>query len=166
MLWGGFALGLAITFLLQTAVLPLLAPDWIDLLLVLALIYGLTVPPVDARLAGWCAGFAQDLGGSNPLGLHALTLGLMVLALTHVRALVNLQLGWVRWLICFAVALPAQWLVATVVVLQIGAATSWWQITLHAALSAGVAALLATLITGLPTMLGRRRPRRYSVARR
>lgn len=156
MAWGWFTLALVLTFLLQTTVAPFCLPDWLDLMVVLALVVGLTAPAGDARLAGWLVGFSQDLDSGGPLGLHALLLGLAVLGLTHLRELINLHLWWGRWLIALLVTLPLQLLLQLHLRLPGG---DWVRIGVEALSSAAVAALLAALLVGVPGLLGRRRRR-------
>ena len=164
--WGLYWLGLAVVYLLQTAVLPHFAPEWLDLLLVLALFCGLTAPIQEARLAGWCTGFAQDIGSTGPLGLHAVALGLAVYALTHIRELVNRELWWVRWLIAFFVAFPARLLLQLHLRYFQAGSKLWSEFLIEALVSAAVAALLAAVLPGLPRLFGRRpRRRRYTVPR-
>lgn len=164
MAWGLFALALALTYVLQTAVLPAWAPPQLDLLLTLALVCGLAAAPPDARLAGWITGLAQDIGTSGPLGLHALALGLAVVVLGHLRETVNRELWWVRSLVAFAVAWPAQLIILLHARFLQDAALSWPTLLGQSLLTAAVAALLAGLLVGLPG-LWRRRQRRYTLSR-
>jgi len=165
MRWILFIVGLLIVHLLQTGVLPVFhAPGWLDLMLALALLCGLVAPASDARLAAWIVGFAIDLDTAGPLGLHALALGLAVLAQTYLRELVNLGAWWVRWLVSFVVALPAQLLVRLHAHFYFGDDWSLWQLGLMSVTTAAVSALLAALALALPTLSGRRR-RRVTLAR-
>ena len=160
--WGLFGLVLTLVFVLQTAVMPFCAPASLDLLLVMALVCGLTAPSVDARLAAWIIGFVQDLDSGSPLGLHAALLALAVWALTLIRDLVNLNLWWGRWLIAALVALPAR------LVLQLHMRWShgdWPRSVFETVVTAVVAGLAASIVVGLPAWWrGRRhryrRPRR------
>jgi rod shape-determining protein MreD len=161
MSWGLFAVALLIVYLLQTAVLPHVAPQWLDLLLAFALLCGLTAPVVDARLAGWIAGLAQDVGGDGALGVHALALGLTVLLLTRLREVVNRELWWVRWLAGLVVSWPAQLLVQLHDRYLQGAALSWPHMLGYALLTALTASLLAAIALRLPSTT-RRRP--YSMS--
>jgi rod shape-determining protein MreD len=162
--WGYFALALLGTYVVQTSVLPHFSPQWLDLLVVLALVCGLTAPAAEARLAGWIAGFAQDAGTAGPIGLHAFTLGLAILVLTYLREMVNRQLWWVRGLVAFVVAMPAQLLVHLHIRLYQGASLPMYRIFLESAATAAAAAVLAALLVGLPGAI-RRRQRRHSAAR-
>jgi rod shape-determining protein MreD len=157
MSWGLFAVVLLIVYVLQTAVLPHVAPAWLDLLLALALLCGLTAPAADARLAGWVVGLAQDVGGDGALGIHALGVGLSVLLLTRLREVVNRELWWVRWLAGLVVSWPALLLVQLHDRYLQGAALSWPQMLGHALLTAMIASLVAALVLRLPRAL-RRRP--------
>lgn len=160
MSWGLFILAAVITLVVQAAVLPLFAPPWLDLLLVLALVCGLGLPSLDARLAGWFSGLATDLGSTGPLGLHAIALGLAVLALTYLRELVNRELWWVRTLIAFMVAWPAQLFIRLHERFFQGATTGWETIVFGSLLTAAVSAALAAALMGMPSMMTRRRRRR------
>jgi rod shape-determining protein MreD len=161
--WGLFSVALLIVYLLQSAMLGHFAPAWLDLFLAFALLCGLAGPLWEARLAGWIVGLAQDVGTDGPLGIHALALGLTVLLLTRMREAVNRELWWVRWLVGFLVAVPAQLLVQVHDRYFQGAAVSWPHMLGHALLTALVAALLAALAVRLPVLLRRRRS--YSAAR-
>lgn len=165
--WGFFTLALLLTFLVQTAVLPFFGGHYIDLLLMLALVCGLAAPTQEARLAGWITGFAQDVGtaGDSPVGLHAFALGLAVLAITHLRELVNQRLWWVRWLIGLIVAWPAQLLIQIHLRFLQGAHLSWSRMLWDSLLTALIAALLAGLVLELPAAFGRRRRRRRAAPR-
>lgn len=163
--WGLLALVLILTYVLQTAVVPAWALPALDLLLTLALVCGLVVSPPDARLAGWITGLAQDIGSSGPLGLHALALGLAVMGLGRLREMVNRELWWVRALIAFVVAWPAQLLVLLHARFMQDAALSWPALLGQSLLTAVVAALLAALLVGVPG-LWRRRQRHYTFSRR
>lgn len=163
--WGYFTLVLLVTYLVQTAALAHFAPGWIDLLWVVALVCGLAGPLPEARLAGWIVGLAQDIRAEtpSPIGLHALAVGLAVLALTRLREMVNREVWWVRWLIGLVVVWPAQVLVDIHARIFQGASLGWGHILLNGLLTALGAGLLATLVMALPTTLRRRR--RYSAAR-
>jgi rod shape-determining protein MreD len=157
MSWGLFAVALLIVYLLQTAVLPHVAPQWLDLLLAFALLCGLTAPVADARLAGWIIGLAQDVGGDGALGVHALALGLAVLLLTRLREVVNRELWWVRWLAGLVVSWPTQFLVQLHDRYLQQANLSWPHMLGYTLLTALAASLLAALVLRLPSAL-RRRP--------
>lgn len=157
--WGLFVLALVVTLVLQTSVLPFCTPPELDLMLALALVCGLAAPPVDARLAGCLVGFAQDIDTAGPFGLHALALGMTITLLTVLREWVNRYLWWARWVIAFVAALPAQ--IALHLYLHSGRA-EWLRGLWEAVATATVAALLAALLTGLPTWVRRRRRWRAS----
>jgi rod shape-determining protein MreD len=163
MSWGLFSVALLLVYLVQTAVLPHFAHQWLDLFLTFALLCGLTAPAADARLVGCIAGLAQDVGGDGPLGIHAVALGLAVLLLTRLREVVNRELWWVRWLVGLVVALPAQFLVRLHDRYFQGAAVSWLHMLGYSLLTAAAAALLAALVLRLPTLFRPRRP--YSALR-
>jgi cell shape-determining protein MreD len=162
MIWGAFAIGLLVIYLVQTALQPLL-PAWLDLFVAYALFCGLLAPLYEARLFGWITGLLRDVNTQGPIGVHALALGLAGLLLTHLRELANAEVWWVRWLIGFVAALPG----------LLGQRLYFWfdpavHVSLLALLwetivTAFVASLLAALATTLPALLYRRR--RYSVAR-
>ena len=161
--WGLVSIALLLVYVLQTALLQHIAPAWLDLFLALALTCGLMAPTTEARLAGWIAGLAQDIGTDGPLGLYALAGGLAALILTGLRELVNREVWWVRWLAAFAAGLPAQLLVQLHDRYLQGALVTWGQMVGHALETALVAALLAALAPGAIRLLRRRR--RYSVSR-
>jgi rod shape-determining protein MreD len=164
MRWTLFFILLVLAYVAQTALLPQLALPWLDLLLATALVCGLAAPAVDARLAGWIVGFAKDIDTDMPIGLHAFVLGLAVLALTHLRELVNLNLWWVRWLVGFVVAFPAEVFVRVYHNLSVGAGLSIAQILGWSLTSSVVAAFLATFVLALP-MAFRPRRRRSAAGR-
>jgi len=157
MRWGLFILALLVVYIAQTAALPLFAPSWVDMLLILALVYGLTAAPTEARLAGWIIGFAQDVGSLGPLGLHALALGLATCGLTYLREAVNRELWWVRGLAAFVVAWPAQLLVLLHMRFLQNAPLSTLRILFDSFATAATAALIAGLLVGLPSVWRRRR---------
>ena len=165
MSWAGLAAAVVVAVLLQTTVcqmgeLPLVD---VDLLLTLALVYGLLAPVQHARIAGWIIGFAYDLTTEGPLGIHALALGLTALLLTLMRESVNRSLWRVRLLICFAAAVPGQLLVPLHLRFVQGAnAGAGWQIALSAVMLSLTAAVLAALITGIPPLAPRKRAIRRS----
>lgn len=163
--WGLFTLVLILAYVLQTTAVPTWALPVVDLLLALALVCGLAGSPPDARLAGWVTGLAQDIGSSGPLGLHALALGLAVMALGRLREMVNRELWWVRALIAFVVAWPAQLLIFLHARFMQDAALSWPALLSQSLLTAVVAALLAALLVGAPG-LWRRRQRHHTFSRR
>jgi len=159
MAWILYIVVLLVAFVVQTTVLPLLRLDALDLMLTLALVCGLAAPTVDARLAGWITGFVKDLDTHGPLGLHALVLGLAVYVMTRLRGVVNLHAGWVRWLISFLVALPAELFVGLHRHFLQGDPRSILTIGGQALLTALVASMIAALLVGLPGMLRHRRRR-------
>ncbi|MGD8453041.1 MAG: hypothetical protein PVJ57_14580 [Phycisphaerae bacterium] len=110
MTWLGLLAALLVSLVLQTGLhwLGLASPYGVDLLLALALIYGLAAPLAEARLAGWIIGFGVDLMTEGPLGAHAFALGLTAYFLTVLRERVNGTLWWIRLAICFLAALPGQ----------------------------------------------------------
>lgn len=168
MSWLVFSIALVACFLAQTTVLPLFFPvgDTVDMLLLLALVCGLALPAVDARLTGWVTGFVKDLDTDGPIGLHAFVFGLTVFVLTQLRELVNLHAGWVRWLVAFVVAFPAEILLGLhrrfVQGIELGVGPMLWR----ALVTAAVAAVLAAILTRLPVLLRRRRKRRTPAYRR
>lgn len=165
MIWGPFVVALLAVFILQTTVLRFFAPASLDLLLTLALVCGLALPALDARLAGWFTGLALDLGSADPLGLHALLLGAAAFALTHLRELVNSEVWWVRWIIAVVVAWPAQFFAGAYLKWALGAPFGFGALVGHSFLSALLAGLIAALVVALPGVWGRNGRRRRSAAR-
>ena len=165
MQWALYVLALVIAYLAHTTLPPAWIPGWLDLLLVIALVCGLAAPAAEARLAGWLAGFAQDVGTVGPLGLHAFALGAAVLLLTLMRDAVNRTLWWVRWLLAFVAAIPTQIVVSIHYRYYQFVETSWWSLITSSLATALAAALIAATITGLPAMLGRKRRGRPAHAR-
>lgn len=167
MSWGLFALTLLVVYVLQTAVVGLFGLPWVDLFLVLALAYGLTVPLHDARIGAWIIGFVQDLGAADALGIHAFALGLTGLLVTALRAMVNVNLWWVRLLVAF----PAAWAGAALYRLHLhfwanAPFESWWVLLASSAWTAFVAALAAVIVTAYPRIVTGRRRRVHLLARR
>lgn len=156
--WGWFAVGLVVTLLAQTTVLPFVAADWLDLFMVYALVVALAAPVPDARLAGWLIGFVQDIESVGPLGLHALALGLLCVGVTYLRGGINLQLWWGRWLIGLIVALPVQYFRQLPITFTTGA---WGHAFVQALTTALVSAFLAAVLTELPNRFSPRRRRVY-----
>jgi rod shape-determining protein MreD len=159
MRWWLFAVALLVTFVVQTTARPLVAWSWLDLLLGLALVCGLTAPTPEARLAAFFVGLAQGIGTGGPLGVHALALGLAGLLLTYLREQVNRHLWWVRWLIASAAAGPGQFLVLLHQRFLQGDAHSWRQMAVGGLVTSVVAGLLAAVAVGLPAAYRRRRHR-------
>ena len=160
MSWVGLLAAVIVTLLMQTTVcrmgdLPLVD---LDLMLVLALVYGLLAPVNDARLAGWIIGLATDLMTEGPIGIYALALGLTALLVTLLRETMNRRLWWVRLLIGLLAAVPGQLLVLLhlrfIQGAQVGA---WWEMLWSAVILSAAAALLAALITSLPRLAPRHR---------
>ena len=169
MRWAGLVAVLVVTLIAQTTVaraadLPVLETD---LLLVLALLYGLLAATVEARLAAWIIGFAADVMTEGAIGLHALAFGLTGLLLTWLRHIVNRQVWWGRLLMCFAAALPGQLLiVAHLHFLQGAQLGSWWDMVSSALRVALSAALFATLLTLIPPLTPRHRLSRSIAGRK
>lgn len=161
--WNAYFIALLIAFLLQTAVVQLFGLQSLDLLFALALFCGLTAPALDARLAAFWAGFAADIGSGGPIGAGACAFGLAGLLVTWLREALNVQIWWVRLLVAFLGAVPAQacylayahyWLRSL--------ALSFWQAALYVIVVSTLAALAAVGLTSLPLFLGwDRRRRRY-----
>jgi rod shape-determining protein MreD len=158
MAWGSFAIALLLAYLVQAGVVALLGVQVFDAFLILALLCGLLAPPHDARIAAWVTGFVQDLGSADALGIHAFTLGLSGLVLTHLREIVNVRAWWVRGLAAFLAAWPGQIIYLLHLHYWAGRGSgSFGSLLLSATLTALVAAGLATLINALPRMMYRRR---------
>lgn len=158
MRWGPFWLTLLLVVVLQTSVIYALDWRWMHLLLALALLCGLNAPTHDARIAGWIAGFVQDLlTESSTLGLHALAYGSAILLLTYMRDRLNPSVWWIRWLLAGITA----W--AALLVVDVG--MRWWLLNPPSGPSiwsgglrdALIAALLAVACTELPWFLPRGR---------
>lgn len=158
MAWGGFAIALLLTYLVQTGVTALLPVPGVDLFLVLALLCGLLAPTHDARIAAWVVGFAQDLGSVDALGIHAFTLGLSAWLLTYLREIINVRAWWVRALAALLAAWPGQLTYLLHVHYWAGSGdASLGGLLAAATLTAAVAAALAMLINALPGVVRRRR---------
>jgi len=160
MSWLGFTAVLVVTLVLQTAVywVGVLPPYGIDLLLALALVYGLTAPLHEARLAAWVIGLGGDLMTVGPIGVHAVALGLTGLLATRMRETVTRGRWWTRWLIGLVAAVPGQlWVPLHLRFVQGGYAGSGWTMLWSAVWLAATAALLAALVTALPAWAPRRR---------
>ena len=160
MSWVGLLAAVIVTLLMQTTVcrmgdLPLIA---LDLMLVLALVYGLLAPVHDARLAGWIIGLATDLMTDGPIGIYALALGLTALLATQLRETMNRRLWWVRLLIGLLAAVPGQVLVVLHLRFIQGAqGGAWGEMLWSAVVLSAAAALVAALITSLPQLVPRHR---------
>ncbi len=153
MRWGWFALALLATFIVQASFAPLL-PAGLDLFAAFALACAWLLPVEEACLAGWIAGFIQDVGSMQPLGLHAFALGLTAWGLTRIRDLVNRELWWVRWFSGFVVLFPLQMLVTARVLW--GARVPWWTFVTEPFTTALLAAFVAALLMLIPAALARR----------
>ncbi|MFH1747563.1 MAG: rod shape-determining protein MreD [Planctomycetota bacterium] len=162
--WMGLLAALVVTVLLQTTVcrledIPLID---VDLMLVLALLYGLLAPVNDARIAAWLIGLTCDLTTDGPVGVHALALGLTGLFITQMREVVNQRIWWARALIAFLAALPGQLLIPLHLRYMQNAGAnvgSLWAIIISAILISLTAALLLALLTRMPLLS----PRRHGV---
>ncbi len=164
MAWSGFAIALLLAYLLQTGVVALLGVPFLDAFLVVALLCGLLAPTHDARIAAWIVGLAQDLGSADALGIHAFTLGLTGLLLTHLREIGNVGVWWVRGLAAFLAAWPGQAIYLLHLRYWAGTGSgSLGGLIVAATLASLVAAALAMSINALPGMLHRKRRRFRSV---
>lgn len=165
--WVKFSLALLATFLLQTTLVRVMRIEYVDLLLVMALLCGLLAPLRDARIAAWIVGFTQDLGSLGALGIHALALGFTGLILTTLRELVNLKVWWVRLLICLAAALPGQFVYTLHFGLQAETGGAAWTAALASSLWISlIASISAAAITGIPRVYRKARLGKLSTARR
>ncbi len=159
--WGRFWLALVAIALIQTVAIRLVPSSPFDAFLLLALLVSLTGPPADVRLAAWATGLVQDLASADPVGLHALALGLTALILTQLRELVNLSSLWVRALACALAALPGQLLCGGYVYFVAPAAImTLTQVTGGALAACGLAGIAAAAIVSLPRYARRLRLRR------
>lgn len=161
--WSIFTASLIVVFLLQTTLVgrfETLAS--LDLFLVLALVFGLSVPAEDARLGAWLIGFAQDLGSDGALGVHAFSLGIVAIVLTNLRELVQLESWWTRGLVGTLAAVPGMLIYLLHLYLWEGhAAASFVGVVGAAAWMSLLAAVGASLVTGLPWLVRLRRRRRF-----
>jgi rod shape-determining protein MreD len=165
MSWSIFFAALVGVYVVQMSIvrivgLHVLGHEPVDLFLVLMLIYGLLAPRDDARLAGVLCGLGADLGGSGPLGIHMLCLGLGAWLLTNWRDALRTHVWSVRAVVGFLPALLAE--VAGAIHERYWTATSMGlgSLLFGGLLTALVATVLAATITGLPGMpRSRSRPR-------
>ena len=158
---GALLLVVLAAYVVQVGIAPFAGLHRLDVFLTAALLVGLLMPVHEARLAGWIVGLVQDLASSDPLGIHAFTLGLTVLLLTWLRDLLNTRVWWARWLACLAAAVPGQVLYLLHLYYYAGRGGQPLTALLgEAAALAGVSAALATALTALPGLVLRRRRRR------
>jgi rod shape-determining protein MreD len=150
--WIGLIAALLVAVLIQTTICPLadLPVVDVDLLLVLALVYGLVAPAQDARLAAFIIGFAVDLTTESALGLRAFGFGLTGLLITQLREITNQRIWWTRLLAGLLAAAPGQLLIVLhlryIQGIELG---NWWSLVFHAIVVAATAALLAALGTAV-----------------
>ena len=180
--WGIFSAALLVVFVLQTALVSyVIGPESVvslDLFLVLAGVCALAAPVQDARIGAWIVGLAHDLGSAgSPIGVHALSLGVLALLLTRLREILNQRIFWARAAVAFVAALAAQAVLLLHGALQTwlsrsptpqpGRGDGWAELLVPAALTALAAAILAALVTQLPCLPAwrDRRSRRYSSPR-
>lgn len=158
--WLGLIAALVVVFIVQTTLghladLPLLE---VDLFLVLTLLYGILAASHDARLAGWLIGFAQDIGSTGPIGVHAFALGLTALLATLLRDVINIHVAWGRFLVAAGAALPGQVLIlAHLNYVQNAQLGSWWNMLATALAVSLTASLVVTLLTLAPSLTPKRR---------
>lgn len=158
MRWGSFWLALLLALLLQAGLLWTFGLRWLDPLLVVALLAGLSANTSDARIAGWLCGLACDLGSADPLGLNAFLFGAAAWLLTDLRGRLNLQVPWTRLLAAFIAAWPTQCLAHAYRAHWIAAApTPWTEWLWQGAATAAACAFCAFLLTLLPVWLRLRR---------
>jgi rod shape-determining protein MreD len=156
MRWWPFGFALLAAYIVQATLVGWLKGtayvfEWVDLLLMVALVVGLAAPVAEARLAGWITGLAADFQSVGPMGLYAFAFGLAVYVLTLLREQVNRELWWVRWLAGFIVALPAVLLVRMHERIYQGLlGLSAWRIVELSVMGAAIAALGAALVLALP----------------
>jgi cell shape-determining protein MreD len=130
----------------------------VDLPLVLALVYAITAPAADARLAALLIGFAVDLTTDGPVGVCSFAFGLTGLVATRLRGVLNSYFWLGRLFIGLLSALPGQLLILFHLRYVQGA-----RVPVGPGAVAGVvwaclvAAVICTLITGLPAFSPRRR---------
>lgn len=157
MIWSGFALALLIVFVLQAGAASLLGLTSLDLFLALALVCSMMAPSHEARLAAWFTGLAQDLGSSDPLGIHAFILGLTAVLLTQLREVGNLAVWWVRGAIAFLAACPGQLLYRAYLRYWAGYGDdSFFNLLIASITASALAAVLALAVTFLPYYSRRR----------
>lgn len=155
-----FALLLVAAILVQTAIAWIIPLRPLDAFLVLTVWICLVTSASAARISGWCVGLVQDLCSLDPLGLHAFTLGLTALLLTHLRDRINVAIPTVRAAVCFLAAWPPQLLAMLYVKYGVGhGIMSSGRLLLDSVLTAALAACVATLLTMRQRRLGRASPR-------
>ncbi len=114
MRWIPFALLLYLTAVLQTALVPFIEIQAVrpDLMVVLAVYYAMHARRYDALIACWIVGLVADLAGTSytqagysNLGISALTLGLIGLAIVNMRELTFRESMTSQLIITFAAKL-------------------------------------------------------------
>ncbi|WP_320046854.1 hypothetical protein [uncultured Ilyobacter sp.] len=162
MAWGGFAIALFFTYLLQVGVVSILDFPAVDLFLAFALLCSLFAPTHDARIAAFLIGLAQDLGSADALGIHAFTLGLTAVLLTYIRELGNMHVWWVRGLAAVLAAWPGQLLYLLHLYYWAGTGVISIRGAVYAAgVTAIVVAVLIMFVPSLPGVIHRGSRRRY-----
>lgn len=169
MAWSGFIVALVLAYLLQSFAEALFPGTYFDAYLLLALLCGFVAPADDARIGGWIVGLTKDLASADPLGIHALTLGLATLLVTGLREAININAAWVRVLAAFIAAVPARFVYLLHAQYWVGTSDeSLVALLTHAALSAAIAAVLVAVVAAAPAFLSSSRSslrrRRYGAA--
>ncbi len=155
--WAAFGVSLFVALLLQTTLVPRVLES-LDLFLVLALLCSLLTPAGDARIAGWVAGLVQDLAAGGGLGPHAFSLGFCVWVATVLREWIPIRPYGSRLLVSVVAAWLAQLVLWSYVALRFES-IGWWSVIGNATSVALWSAILAVLLTALPGLRVRRRPR-------
>jgi rod shape-determining protein MreD len=130
-----------------------------DLALVVGLFLALYLEPYEVFVVGWCLGLASDVVSvSGPLGLQALVMSLLLLAVSHARGAVNRTRILTQFLLALALVAAAHlvWYLATRYLQGIPLAflQSVEQAVLDAAYSAVLAPYLFWILERLRRPLG------------
>lgn len=156
MRWATFLAILFAAYLLQ-ALLPI-RPEYLPLLLALAIVCGLNAPTDDARIAAWLCGLMLDLTGEPHLiGVNSLAFGLTGLILTWLRESGLSAAGPARFIIAVLAAWPGQFLYDILVFASREGGYSVWAGLARTLLTASIAAVVALIFAVFPVMVLHRR---------
>lgn len=162
--WLWFSAALLVVSILQSTVM-VHAWSTIDLYIILTIVWALSAPTYDARVAGWIIGLVQDLGTVSPLGLHAFALGLTALAVTILRENIFRQTLYTRSVVGAVGALPGVLLVPIHLWFVHNLPTDgFWRTVVYVVLTPVFSAVIAAAILELPNWTGR--SRRFAYSRR
>lgn len=156
MRWGTFLAILFAAYLLQ-ALLPI-RPEYLPLLLALAIVCGLNAPTDDARIAAWLCGLMLDLTGEPHLiGVNSLSLGLTGLILTWLRE-TGLSAGPpARFIMAILAAWPGQILYDVVAFSSRPGEYSIWNALAASLLTSAIATVVALVFAAFPVIATHRR---------